>query len=178
MSDEEHMSSFAPIAMARRPQREHQAPASGLIEGYEKPLPSIELDTIDNLAQLISFSLILLVEGSFRMEVERGLVYPRQTMLDDVDIDTSSYAMVKVYMVYENSKDLKLEVPPDDTMLTMWGAVTRRVQWRRTSIDDDLSATDLALTTPSQPNTSPTLIFSEARLSPSPNLEQLRMSPI
>jgi hypothetical protein len=39
------------------------------------------------------------------MEVMRGLVYPRQTMLDDIEIDTSSYAVVKVDMVQENSKD-------------------------------------------------------------------------
>jgi hypothetical protein len=64
------------------------------------------------------------------MEVGRGLVYPRQNILDDVKIDTSSYAVVKVDMVHENSKYLKLEVPPDDTMLTMRDAVTRRVQWR------------------------------------------------
>jgi hypothetical protein len=55
-------------------------------------------------------------------------VYPRQTMLDDIEIDTSSYAVVKVDMVHENSKDQELEVPPNDTMLTMRDAVTRRVQ--------------------------------------------------
>jgi hypothetical protein len=53
------------------------------------------------------------------MEVGRGLVYPRQTMLDDVHINISSYVVVKVDMVRDNSKDLKLEVPPDDTTLTM-----------------------------------------------------------
>jgi hypothetical protein len=42
-------------------------------------------------------------------------------MLDDVEIDTSSYVLD---MVHENSKDLKLEVPPNDTMLTMRDAVT------------------------------------------------------
>jgi hypothetical protein len=62
------------------------------------------------------------------MEVRRGLVYPCQTMLDDVQIDTSSYAVVKVDMVHDNSKDLKLKVPTDDTTLTMRNAVTRRVQ--------------------------------------------------
>jgi hypothetical protein len=46
-------------------------------------------------------------------------VYPCQTMLDDIEINISSYAMVKVDMVQENSKDLKLEVSPDDTTLTM-----------------------------------------------------------
>jgi hypothetical protein len=64
------------------------------------------------------------------MEVRRKLVYPRQTMLGNVQIDTSSYAVVKVHMVHDNLKDLKLEVPPDDTTLTMWDAVARRVQWR------------------------------------------------
>jgi hypothetical protein len=81
------------------------------------------------------------------MEVERGLVYQHQTMLDDVEIDTSSYIVVKVYMVHENSKDLKLEVPPDDMTLTMRDVVTRRVQWRRTSIDVDPSAAASTSTT-------------------------------
>jgi hypothetical protein len=64
------------------------------------------------------------------MKVRRGLVYPGQTMLDDIQIDTSSYAVVKVDMVYDNLKDQKLEVPPDDTALTMQDKVTRRAQWR------------------------------------------------
>jgi hypothetical protein len=62
------------------------------------------------------------------MEVRRELVYPHHTMLDDVEIDTSSYVVVKVNMVHENSKDLKVEVPPDDTTLTMWDAVTIMIQ--------------------------------------------------
>jgi hypothetical protein len=36
------------------------------------------------------------------MEAGRGLVYPHQTMLDDVYIDTSSYAVVEVDMVHDN----------------------------------------------------------------------------
>jgi hypothetical protein len=111
------------------------------------------------------------------MEVGRGLVYPHQTMLDDVEIDVSSYAVVKVDMVHENSKDLKLEVPPDDTTLTMRDAVTRRVQWRPTSIDVDPSTAASTSITPSQLDTSPALIFPKARLSSSPNPEQLHMSP-
>jgi hypothetical protein len=130
---------------------------------------------IDNLAQPTTCSLILLVRTSFRMEVGRGLVYPHQTMLDDVQIDISSYAVVKVDMVHDNLKELKLKVSLDNTTLTMWDAVTRRVQWRRTSIDVDLSATASSSTTASQPNTSPALIVPEARLSPSLNLE---LSPI
>jgi hypothetical protein len=62
------------------------------------------------------------------MEVGRGLVYPHQTLLDDVQIDTSSYVVFKVDMVHENSKNLKLEVPPDDTMLTLQDAIAKRVQ--------------------------------------------------
>jgi hypothetical protein len=53
------------------------------------------------------------------MVVGRGLVYPSQTMLDNVQIDTSSYVVVKVDMVHDNSKDLKFKVAPDDTTLTM-----------------------------------------------------------
>jgi hypothetical protein len=48
-------------------------------------------------------------------------------MLDDVQIDTSSYSVVKVDMVQDNSKDLKLEVSLDDTTLTMQDAVARGV---------------------------------------------------
>jgi hypothetical protein len=48
-------------------------------------------------------------------------------MLNKVQIDTSSYVVIKVDMMHDNSKDLKLNVPPDDTTLTMWDAVARRV---------------------------------------------------
>jgi hypothetical protein len=89
------------------------------VEDHEQPLPSIESDMIDNLPQPIVCNLILLIRGSFRMEVRRGLVYPHQTMLNDIQIDASSYVVVKVDMVDENSKDLKLKVPLDDTTLTM-----------------------------------------------------------
>jgi hypothetical protein len=71
------------------------------------------------MAQPIAYSLKLLVRGSFQMEVGRGLVYLGQTMLDDIQIDTSSYVVVKVDMVHENSKDLKLEVPLDYMTLTI-----------------------------------------------------------
>jgi hypothetical protein len=57
------------------------------------------------------------------MEVGRGLVYLCHTMLDDVQIHTSSYAVVKLDMVHDNLKDPKLEMPPDDTTLTMRNAV-------------------------------------------------------
>jgi hypothetical protein len=122
MSDEEHRSSLASIAGGGRPQGDPQ--------GHEQTLPSIKPDTIDNLAQPTTCSLILLVRGKFWMEVGRGLVYLHQTILDGVEIDTLSYVVVKVDMVHDNSKDLKLEVPPEDTMMTMQDAVNRRVQWR------------------------------------------------
>jgi hypothetical protein len=62
------------------------------------------------------------------MEVRKGLVYPHQTLLDDIQIDTSAYVAVKVDMVDENMKNMKLEVPLDDTTLTMRVAITRTVQ--------------------------------------------------
>jgi hypothetical protein len=132
---------------------------------------SIEPDTIENLAQLTTCYLMLLVRESFRIEVRRGLVYPCQTMLDDVQINTSSYVVVKVDMVHDNLKDLKLEVPPDDTRLTMWDTVARRVQWRWTSIVIDPAASPSASTFPAS-------MSPEARLPPSPNPEQLVLSLI
>jgi hypothetical protein len=126
----------------------------------------IEPDTTDNLAQPTTYNLVILVGGSFRMEVGRGLVYPHQTMLNDVHINTSSYAVVKVDMVHDNSKDLTLKMPLDDTTLTMWDAVTRRIQWRWISIDIGPSTTASASTTLSQPNISPASMSPEARLSP------------
>jgi hypothetical protein len=98
-------------------------------------------------------------------------VYPRQTMLDDIQIDTSSYAMIKVDMVHENLKYPKLKVPPDDTTLTMRHVVARRVHWRWTSIDIDPAAT-------ASTSTSPASMSPEAHLPPSPNPEQLVLSLI
>jgi hypothetical protein len=65
MSDKERRSSFASIAAGGRPQGEHQVLVFGLIEGHEQPLPSIEPNTIDNLAQLTACNLIVLVRESF-----------------------------------------------------------------------------------------------------------------
>jgi hypothetical protein len=95
------------------------------------------------------------------MEVGRGLVYSCQAMIDDIEINASSHAVVKVDMVHENSKDLKLEVPPDNTTLTLRDAVTRRVQWRRTFIDVNPSISASTSNTASQPNTALALIFAE-----------------
>jgi hypothetical protein len=100
------------------------------------------------------------------MKVRRGLVYPCQTMLGDIQIDTSSYDVVKVDMIHDNLKNLKVKVPPYGTTLTIRDAVTKRIQWRRTSINIDPSAVASALTTPSQPNTSPASMSPEAHLPP------------
>jgi hypothetical protein len=67
--------------------------------------------------------------------------------------------MVKVDMVHENTKNMKLEVPPDDTTLTLRDPIKSRVLWRRTSIDVDPSATSLVSTTTSQINTATGSIF-------------------
>jgi hypothetical protein len=80
-------------------------------------------------------------------------------LLDDIQIDASAYPVDKVDMVHENVKNMKLEVPPDDTTLTLRDAITRRVQWRRTSIDVDTSATASTSTTASQSHTALGSIF-------------------
>jgi hypothetical protein len=112
--------------------------------------------------------------------------------LDDVPIDSVSFAVVKVDMVHENVKNLNLEVAPDDMTLTLWDAVTERVQWRRTSIDVD-PATILASTTlspsqqhttlsQSQPHTIPSLpppknTPSQSRPQTTPTMPQPHTSP-
>jgi hypothetical protein len=65
MSDEDRRSSLTSTVAGGRPQGEHQAPASRLVEGHEQPLSSIEPDTIDNLTQPTTCGLILLIGGSF-----------------------------------------------------------------------------------------------------------------
>jgi hypothetical protein len=87
------------------------------------------------------------------MEVGKELVHPNSTHLDNVPVDNASFAVVKVDMVHENVKNLKLEVPTDDTILTLLDAITRRVQWRRTCIDVDPPAS--VSTTPVQTQSSP-----------------------
>jgi hypothetical protein len=48
-------------------------------------------------------------------------------LLDDIQINASTYVVVKVDMVHENANNMKLEVPPDDTTLTLRDAITRVV---------------------------------------------------
>jgi hypothetical protein len=71
-------------------------------------------------------------------------------------------------MVHENLKYLKLKVPPDDTTQTLWATITRRVQFRRTSIDVDPSTTASVSSTASQPNITHASIFPETCPSSSP----------
>jgi hypothetical protein len=110
--------------------------------------PSLEPDTIDTLAHPTPCNLIITILGDYLMEVGKDIVYPRMYTLDDVPIDSVSFDVVKVDMVHENVNNINLEVAPDDTTLTMHDVLTRRVKWRRTSIDVDPAAIS-ASTTPS-----------------------------
>jgi hypothetical protein len=150
-NEEEHRSRLASTAAAHNIELADQAPV-GSGRPQENPLvatsrPSLKPDTIDNLAHPTPCNLIITISGGYRMEVRKGIVYPKMYTLDDASINSVSFAVVKVDMMYENVKNLNLEVPPDDTILTLRDAVTRRVQWR-TSIDVDPAAIS-ASTTPS-----------------------------
>jgi hypothetical protein len=151
-NEEERRSSLASTAatpnteLADQASTESGRPQENLLVATSGP--SLEPDMIDTLAHPTPCNLIITIFGGCRMEVRKGIVYSRMYTLDDVPIDSVSFVVVKVDMVHENVKNLNLEVPPDDTALTPQDAVTRRVQWRRTSIDVD-PATILASTTPS-----------------------------
>jgi hypothetical protein len=66
----------------------------------------LELDTIDNLAQPTACSLVVVVRESYQMEVRKGLVCPHHALIDDVQINTSAYVVVKVDMLHENTKNI------------------------------------------------------------------------
>jgi hypothetical protein len=94
------------------------------------------------------------------MEVGKGIVYPRMYTLDDVPIDSVSFVVVKMDMVHENTKNLNLEVAPDDTILTLRDAVTRRVhvplvQLGLVTLISSLTQTLLILTLPCLSKPSP-----------------------
>jgi hypothetical protein len=130
-NEEERRSNLASTAAAPNTELADQAPA-GSGRPQENLLvatsgPSHEPDTTDTLAHPTPRSLIITISGGYRMEVGKGIIYPRMYTFDDVSIDSVSFAVVKVDMVHENAKNLNLEVPPDDTTLTLWHAVTRRV---------------------------------------------------
>jgi hypothetical protein len=186
-NEEERRSSLASIAVAPNTELADQA-SVGSGRPQEIPLvatsgPSLEPDTIDTLTHPTPCSLIITISGGYRMEVGKGIVYPRMYTLDDVPIDSVSFTMVKVDMVHEYAKNLNLEVPPDDTTLTLRDVVTRRVQWRRTSIDVDPAAISV-LTTPSQsqPHTIPSLSLlqntpSQSRPQTTPTMLQPQTTP-
>jgi hypothetical protein len=72
--------------------------------------------------------------------------------------------VVKIDLLHEFAKDIKLDVPPDDMTTTLRDAVARRVQWRRAGIDIDPADADSVLTTEPQPQSPPVLLtFSEPR---------------
>jgi hypothetical protein len=151
-NEEERRSSLTSTAVAPIIELDDQAPA-GNGRPQENPLvatygPSLEPDMIDTLAHPTPCNLIITISGGYRMKVKKGIVYPRMYTLDNIPIDSVSFVVVKVDMVHENAKNLNLEVPPDDMTLTLRDAGTRRVQWRRTSIDVDPTAIS-ASTTPS-----------------------------
>jgi hypothetical protein len=151
-NEEERKSSLASTAASPNTELDNQMPI-GSGRPQENPLvatsgPSLELDMIDTLAHPTSCILIITISGGYQMEVRKCIVYPRMYTLDEVPINSVSFVVVKVDMVHENAKNLNLEVPPDDTILTMWDAVTRRVKWRRTSIDVDAAVISVS-TTPS-----------------------------
>jgi hypothetical protein len=126
MSEEECRSSLTSTAAApMNTEPADQVPQSG--RPHEPTQHSLEPDMIDNLAHPTTCSLVVVIGGNYQMEVRKGLVYPHLALLDDVLINSASYAVVKVDMVHENVKNFKLEVPPDDTTLTLRDAITRRV---------------------------------------------------
>jgi hypothetical protein len=181
-NEEERRSSLASTVVAPNTELVDQAsvesvPWENLLGATSRP--PLEPDTIDTLAQPTPCNLIITISGDYRMEVGKGIVYPRMYTLDDVLIDSVSFAVVKVDMVHENVKNLNLGVAPDDTTLTLRDAMTRRVQWRRTSIDVDPTAIS-ASTTPSQsqPHTIPSRLPpqntpSQSWLQTTPTMPQL-----
>jgi hypothetical protein len=118
MSEEECRSSLtSTTATPMNIEPADQVPESG--RPHEPTQHSLEPDMIDNLAHLTTCSIVVVIRRNYRLEVRKGLVYPHLAFLDDILIDSASYAVVKVDMVHENMKNFKLEVPSDDTTLTL-----------------------------------------------------------
>jgi hypothetical protein len=128
--EEERRSSLASTTAAPNTELADQAPVGSVPQ--ENLLgamfgSSLESDTIDILSHPTSYRFIITISVDYRMEVGKGIVYPRMYILDDVPINSVSFAVVKVDMVDENTKNLNLKVAPDDTILTLRDAVTRMV---------------------------------------------------
>jgi hypothetical protein len=108
-NEEERRSSLASITAAPNIELADQTPAGSAPQ--ENLLvatsgPSLEPDMIDTLAHPTPCNLIITISGDYQMEVRKGIIYPRMYTLDDVPIDSVSFAMVKVDMVHENTKNL------------------------------------------------------------------------
>jgi hypothetical protein len=130
-NEEEYRSSLASTVAALNTELADQAPTGSVPQEnslVEMSGPSLEPDMIDTLAHPTSCSLIITISGDYRMEAEKDIIYPKMYTLDDIPINSVSFAVVKVDMVHENAKNLNLEVAPNDTTLTLRDAVTRRVQ--------------------------------------------------
>jgi hypothetical protein len=122
-NEKERRSSLASIVAAPNTKLADQAPV-GSGWPQENALvatsrPSVEPDMIDTLAHPTPCSLIITISGGYRIEVGKGIIYPRIYTLDDILINSVSFVVVKVDMVHENMKNLNLEVPPDNTTLTL-----------------------------------------------------------
>jgi hypothetical protein len=129
-NEEERRSSLASAATAPNTKLADQASTGSVPQ--ENPImvtsrPSLKPDTIDTLAHPTPCNLIITISGDYRMEVGKRIIYPRMYTLDDAPINSVSFVVVKVDMVHENAKNLNLEVAPDDTTLTLWDVVTRRI---------------------------------------------------
>jgi hypothetical protein len=60
-------------------------------------------------------------------------------------------AVVKIDLLHEFAKDVKLDMPSDDMTTTLRDAVARRVQWRRADIDIDPADANSIQTTEPRP---------------------------
>jgi hypothetical protein len=168
MSEEERRSSLASTAVVpitTEPMSDQVPTGAGWPQGElsvvaSPPLhSSLEPDTIDNFAQPIACSLVLMIGGSFRMEVwERASVSTSDHVWWCPDRHIILCCGQGGHDAWE-FKNLKLKVPPDDTILTLWDAIIRRVQWRRISIDVDPSVVASVSATASQLNTAPASII-------------------
>jgi hypothetical protein len=77
---------------------------------------------------------------------------------------SADYAVVKIDLLHEFAKGIKLDVPPDDMTTILRDAVARRVQWRRAGIYIDPADADSVQTTEPQPQSPPLPpTFSEPR---------------
>jgi hypothetical protein len=113
-------------------------------------LPSIASDAICNNVQLdipggISYPnpvdflgepticILLSNTGGHLVEVARGKVFPKQTVLYEVPVQ-DGYVVVLVNFVYPEHENFVLTPPPTNEVTTLGGAMYHRVQWRKDDI--------------------------------------------